>query len=254
MLSLVDMVAGGDGFGSARDCGIDPTNGKTTSTQPDVKHISMLGDGRYHRVQGLPFVDGVFIPCGGQQPFQLDSAGHAFAGFPKTNNYSWGCIWAGGAWPAYGADQGYSVVPAWLQGIDYSSPCHSLLGMFANKGITFDLEAIRRAHPQCKIRRFSAMAGNTYRPELAEDSGLGKFDVWVFVDGQVRFGREGVAARGGWNGLKINVELDDGSRFLSLVVSDGGDTYEHDQVIFGDPRLLAIQTLIEEQQPITRSK
>ena len=95
-----------------------------------------------------------------------------------------------------------------------------------------------------------ATAGNTYRPELPEEDWSGKFDVWVFVDGQVRFRREGVAGRNGLNGLKINIELDDASRFLSLVVTDGGDRYDHDQVIFGDPRLLAIQTLVEEQMPV----
>ena len=39
------------------------------------------GDGRYHRVGNLPFVDGVFIPSGAG-PVQLDSAGHTFCRFP----------------------------------------------------------------------------------------------------------------------------------------------------------------------------
>ena len=34
---------------------------------------------------------------------------------------------------------------------------------------------------------------------------------------------------------------------VTEVVTDGGDTCAFDQVIFGDPRLLAIQTLVEEQ-------
>ena len=61
-LNLVDMVAGGDGFGKARDRGIDPTTGKTTAYSQTQEHRRRLGDGRYHRVEGLPFVDGVFVP------------------------------------------------------------------------------------------------------------------------------------------------------------------------------------------------
>ena len=68
-LNLVDIVAGGDGFGTAHDCGIDPSTGKTTSTQTDRKRSDngkLVSDGRYHRVEQIPLIDGVFIPRGGR--------------------------------------------------------------------------------------------------------------------------------------------------------------------------------------------
>ena len=37
--------------------------------------------------------------------------------------------------------------------------------------------------------------------------------------------------------LKIAVELDDHSRFLTLATTDGGDGYWGDWTMFGDPRL-----------------
>ena len=53
------------------------------------------------------------------------------------------------------------AIPTELGGIDYASSGHGLLFMPANKGITFDLEAIRRANPGYKLLRFRAVAGNT---------------------------------------------------------------------------------------------
>ena len=60
-LSLVDVVAGGNGFGKTNGRGIDPA-GKTTETQLDLNRAMCSGDGRYHRVAELPLLDGVFIP------------------------------------------------------------------------------------------------------------------------------------------------------------------------------------------------
>ena len=51
--------------------------------RPKDRPATVVGDGKYHRVEGLPFVDGVFIPDGRAGPVQVDSAGHTFAEFPK---------------------------------------------------------------------------------------------------------------------------------------------------------------------------
>ena len=40
---------------------------------------------------------------------------------------------------------------------------------------------------------------------------------------------------------RIRVGLDEGDRYLSLVVTDGGDGYSWDCVIFGDPRLILVK-------------
>ncbi len=63
-LDLVDVVAGGDGFSGRRNAGIDPTNGRVADAPPPSKDFLLVDDGGYHRVEALPFVDGVFVPDG----------------------------------------------------------------------------------------------------------------------------------------------------------------------------------------------
>jgi len=227
VLDLVDIVAGGDGFGKARDRGIDPSSGKTLTAPPANFHLA--DSGRYHRVEDQPLIDGVFIPCTGADPMQLDSAGHVFAFsdyIANPQNKSWGPIWAGGVIPqALGTTLGTTL----RRGYDYSSPWHSVLGMHANKGITFDLERIRHANPGCRVLRFTTVAGNPLESN-------GTCDVWVFVDGKLRFRRQTVTIDDGE--LKINVTLNDENRFLTLVSTDGGDGGYGDALIFGDPHLI----------------
>jgi hypothetical protein len=156
VFDLVDAVAGGDGFSGKRGCGIDPTTGHTVDEPPKEKIL--VGNGRYHRVDGLPFVDGVFVPDNRRRPVQTDSAGHTLDAFGNAFNETSHYIWAGGAIPA---DNSGRVIPTVLGGIDYGSSGHGLLYMHANKGITFDLDAIRRANPNDRLIRFRAVVGNT---------------------------------------------------------------------------------------------
>jgi hypothetical protein len=239
-LSLVDVVAGGDGFGSARNRGIDPLTGALIRdyrrVYPDEHTWSRTGDYRYHRVDGAPFVDGVFIPQADKGPVQLDSAGHAFNGFVTFENLTSGCTWAGSS--ILNDREGRTK----LCDVDYASPGHGLLSMHANQGITFDLDAVRRANPGCKAVRFRAVLAN---PETGCTQGLPTMaDAWVFVDGQVRSRCRQI---NGYSGaVPVNVPLDANSRFLTLVATDGGNSIDHDWVIFGDPR-------IELEEPASRN-
>jgi hypothetical protein len=52
-----------------------------------------------------------------------------------------------------------------LGGVDYSSPGHGMIALHTNKGITFDLDAIRRANPGYKLLRFRAVAGIAVPPD-----------------------------------------------------------------------------------------
>jgi hypothetical protein len=149
IIDLADVVAGGDGFSGRRNRGIDPRDGRAIDVFP--KERLLIGDGRYHRFQGRPFVDGVFIPGRAGTPVQLDSDGHTFANFSTTENQTSGAIWAG--------PQGTNH--AKLGQIDYASSDHGLLALNPNNGVTFDLEAIRRANPDSKLIRFRAVVGNT---------------------------------------------------------------------------------------------
>jgi hypothetical protein len=135
-------------------------------------------------------------------------------------------IWAGGLVPTTALPNS----PTKLGDIDYLTGGHGLLYMHANKGITFDLEAIRRANPDCTLRRFLAVVANTNPYET------GVADAWVFVDGQMRFRRRQINQYAG--AFSIDVSLAPQSRFLTLVSTDGGDgSVGRDWITFGDPRL-----------------
>jgi hypothetical protein len=225
ILDLVDVVAGGDGFANHRNAGVDPRNGLLVRTWPSASSPRFQSDGKYYRVQGMPFIDGVFIPRGAPgRAVQLDSAGHSFAWFPKTDGRTLGPIWAGG---------GGAIGSAELAGVNYDSPGHAMLELHANKGITFDLDAIRRANVGWKILRFCGVAGNTRQGSPKTKSVFA--DLWVFVDGQSRFQRRETNRNSG--AMPAIIPLSDKDRFLTFVATDGGDGYSWDHTIFGDPRL-----------------
>jgi hypothetical protein len=226
---LVDVVAGGDGFSGRRNAGIDPATGRATSTPPQIREAKYQGNNTYHRVEALPLVDGVFIPNGQFGNVQVDSAGHTFGDFPVTQNLTACYLWAGGAVPM---DNPYPSLTL-LDGVDYAQPGRGLLFLHANKGITFDLEAIRKANPDWKPNRFCAVVGDS---EKYSEEGLPvAADVWVLVDGQVRYRRRDINGCHGAFSIAIPIAADE--RFLTLVATDGDGNIGNDWIIFGDPRL-----------------
>lgn len=227
MFDLVDVVAGGNGFSGKRGAGIDPTNGLPCNTvefgdNPATVIIYPTGDRKYHRVKWQPFIDGVFIPDGSRGPFQVDSARHMFIDCPTTKNQTAYHLWAGGVIPTV-----RTTVPTKLNGVDYASNGHGLLFMLANDGITFDLNAIRKANPGWTIGKFLTVVGNVQDRSVA--------DFWVLVDGEVRDRRRQCDASNGAFSVAIPIKSDD--RFLTLISTDGGDNILRDFIIFGDPRL-----------------
>ncbi len=223
---LVDIVAGGDGFSGRRGMGIDPTTGQVSDKEPKWQpppNEYLIGDGKYHRVEKRPFIDGIFIP-NGEVPVQVDSAGHTFASFPITKNETAGFLWAGGTIPN---SSPFPATRTDLGGIDYASKGHGLLLVHANKGITFDLQAIRRANSGWRLTRFLATAGITSDASVA--------DFWVLVDGHIRFRRWQTNST--YGAIPISVALSENERFLTLAATDGGNGISADWTIFGDPRL-----------------
>lgn len=234
MFDLVDVVAGGDGFSGKRGTGIDPTNGRRSDVV-EFKNPRLFptGDGKYHRVDKLPFVDGVFIPDGSRGPVQVDSAGHLFADCPITQNRTALVIWAGGVIPT-----NLASIQTTLDGINYASQGHGLLLLDANKGITFDLNAIRRANPGWTIKRFVSVAGNpegSMKPNDPVTRGAGSADFWVLVDGKLQFWRREINSCSGIAAISVPIKSED--RFLTLVSTDGGNGIDWDCITFGDPRL-----------------
>ena len=126
------------------------------------------------------------------------------------------------------------MAPTKLGDIDYASPGHGLLFLHANLGITFDLEAIRRARPDGKPVRFLATAGNT---EIGSEDGLAEAyaDFWVLVNGHVRFRRREINKCSGVFPIALSIAKED--RFLTLVATDGGHDIGFGWILFGDPVL-----------------
>lgn len=230
-LDVVDLVAGGDGAGHRRGVGIDVTNGLAGALR---QRGGASGDYRYHTVPTLPVVDGCFVPDGSRGPVRVDSEGHTF-GFPATSNGTYNDIWAGGLIPVTSPDiRRMSTV---LGGVDYSQPGHGLLAMHTNKGITLDLDKIRRLHPATLLARFACAAGNTWTPAAGDPPRSPPLaDLYVLVDGRPRFTRRAFTPNDG--PIRIDVQLREEDRFLTLATTDGGDGISSDGIILGDPRIL----------------
>ena len=155
-LDLLDVVAGGDGFGRGREFGIDPGSGMESSLFSAEEHDA----NQFHRISLQRFIDGVFVPAGNGKPTVLDSAGHTFDGFGKTCGKSYGLIWARAA--GVSAAQRNGGGEHWVYrfgGEQFMPNGRGLLCMHANAGITFNLEAMRKVHARRQPVRFKAVAG-----------------------------------------------------------------------------------------------
>lgn len=225
-LDVIDLIAGGDGTTHRRGLGIDAFSGRTTATFKPIGEA--FGDGLYHRVAGLPVIDGCFVPDGSQGPMKIDSEGHRFA-FPSTNGKSFGQLWGGGAIAQPGHDlAGFQAI---LNGVDYSQGRHGYLFMHSNKALTLDLAEVRRVNPSLRLARFRATLGNSATLEAAKTTV--RADSFVIVDGKSRFERRGFT--NGQGVFALDVALDDADRYLTLATTDGGDGIHFDWVLWADP-------------------
>lgn len=223
-LDMVDLVAGGDGTTHRRGAGID-ASGKWGKLAPGS---GVTSDGLYHRIPGLATVDGVFIPEGGSLPTQLDSAGDSFV-FPGVLGTSHQQIWAGGPFPGMHNRQ---PIPYTLAGVDYSTPGHGFLLLHGARGLTFDLNAIRRLHPDRRIAAFRCLIGNTYAgPAIVQA------DAWVFTDGRQRFFAHNFTSQE--KPHSVSIAVTDTDHFLTLVTGypPGPASHDNSWVIAADPVL-----------------
>ena len=221
-LDLADIIGGGDGTGTGvKDQGIDPRNGQIAKEKggflTDVKPNTFVAIKE-------PFINGVFIPGGGE--VTVSSTGLKAQGVSKTSGQAWDAIRNGPV---------NSQKSTEINGLDYNSKGHSLLGLHANAGITFDLEPVRKVIGQ-KSAAFSAVVGYGGRPG---GKAKNQASVRVFVDGVEAFARDRL---GPADSAVINVVLPVTARFLTLMSTDGGDGIGHDQVFFGDPKITVYAT------------
>ncbi len=215
VISLADLVAGGTGFGTWNNWGINPLDGIALAKKFDDK---LKSNNTFQPYAGDPQIDGVFIPLGGSRPVQLDSAGHRFL-LPKTQGVTYGPIWVS-----------ESSKSQKIKTLRYP---HRQLLLHANVGITFNLTAINSTAPGQRTVRFQSTA--TYQPPAWFDPKL-TADVWIIVDGQLRFNRLKLRNQDG--PLDVDVPLKASDHFLTLITTDGGDGGYFDHIQHHDPRLV----------------
>ena len=217
-LDLADIVGGGDGTGKgAKGQGIDP---RTGLMKKDSSGFLTEVKVNAYTPSKLPFIDGVVIPGGGAEVV-ISSTGLKTPRLRPTS---------GNAWDAIRNGPVNSQRSTEINGVNYHSQGHSLLGLHANAGITFDLRAARKVLG-ATMTHFHAQAGYGGRPG---GTATNHADVHVYLDGKPVFTREKLGAT---DSATIDIDIPVAASFLTLMSTDGGDGIGHDQVFFGDPRL-----------------
>ncbi len=226
-LSLADLVGGGNGFGTGTLGGsgmmsavgsINPITGRpndpyrpwqseanngSSKERYDDDHYQCSND--YIRVPELVYIDGVFVPDGSQGPSVVSSDGHIFRECPDTDGRT--------KWNATNGWR-YRDVLNYSFSFGNEDVAHLTgLSLSANIGITFDLNAIRQTMPGIMITAFDSTAGI---PALSEPDDA-EVDLWVLVDGEVRFVKQDVRIR---TLSRIHVPLNPQDNFLTLVITD----------------------------------
>lgn len=234
-MDLTDVVAGGSGFSTGENLGsINPFNGNLNDTRgrPGLPRIPpQLGDKiakgyyvpgprRYIPVPQLPYVDGLFVPQS-DTPFVISSQGHVFQEEIDVDG-----------WFIFNVLSVTGPMPDSL--ISELSQSYTGILLHPNLGITFDMQRMRRAMPGVEIVAFTSLAGIPLSPEPH----ISEADMWVLVDGHVRYKRQGIRGSDVWN---IHVPILSSERFLTLIATDGESPGEqegnYDHCFFIDPIL-----------------
>lgn len=235
-MDLSDILVGGSGFGTGDpNQMVEINTGRVSDIHYDSANWGLRGEGGFV-THTLPCVDYLFIPDAGVGPVQVSSQGHLFGTCPDTEGTTF----------HYVSNRGMLrhipgvVATQVLNGREYGTLSHPVISMHANVGITFDLWAIRTMLSGAQFKRFTALCGLSETAGIAvlRESGraaLHHADFWVLVDGEERFKRQGLQIQSG--GVPVRLELNDQDRFLTLVVTDGGDGNGFDWGAFADPAL-----------------
>ncbi|MEC8553371.1 MAG: DUF1553 domain-containing protein [Planctomycetota bacterium] len=231
-LNLADIVGGGNGVGTGTyRNGIDPRNAKV-----QTRNFGNLGNvvTNTFSPSAFEFIDGVFVPDGdnGKAEIPVSSTGVSITGLPKTSGNAWDMIRNGPVASQHSPE---------LDGINFTKDGHSLLGLHANAGLTFDLVAMRKvaqsSESSAGMPDTESLATLRFTAKLGYFGAVGNnfADAWVFVDGKKAADFQKLRRADGLQ--MIDVELSASARFLTLVSTDGGNGYGMDQIGFGDPRV-----------------
>lgn len=240
-ISLVDVIAGGNGFDRRLAGAIDPRTGMK-SYAGQLRWQTPRSDSQFHPVQWHPMIDGVFIPSPEGNSVQIDSLGRK-ADLPPGSGLTWACIWARSKQTIRQRSEtvdndfwGGRTLKGIVERLEQVQD--GLVGIHANFGITFDLQAMQLTHRRRPIEFRSAVVNLeashefTYE-ELGDHIHIKKTaDLRVFVDGELRYSRLGFRREDGEASISVPLHAKD--RFLTIISSDDGDE-NWDQVMLIDP-------------------
>lgn len=227
-LSLMDMLIGGNGFDTGQTDRVLSMQTGTTEQLHSRRHNTVIRDPQRCQAPLSPFINYLFVPDGGNGPIQVSSENHRWAGCPDTDGSGRALI----SYRGFLRDHTPRVDEMVLQGRVYDNPQHPAMAMHANRGITFDLDAIRASLPGIRIAQFSAFCGVSETAQPTKSAGC---DFWVLLDGQTVFKRLGTNINSG--PAPINIPCPDDARFLTLMVTDGGNGSSFDWGVFAEPVL-----------------
>ena len=221
---LADIVGGGNGLGSGTyRNGID-----TRSAKVQTRDFGKLGNviTNKYAISPFEFVDGVFVPDGkeGSAQIPVTSGGMSITGIPTTSGQAWDMIRNGPVASQHSNELG---------GTDFTKQGHSLLGLHANAGITFDLSAIRSASKWDEMRLFTKLG------YFGADDGS-YADAWIFIDAEKVYEKRRLKRSMGLQSIDLKIPAS--AKFLTLMATDGGNGFGMDQIGFGDPKLKSAQT------------
>jgi hypothetical protein len=238
-LDMADILGNGNGFGNGNaDAWLDCITGKYDDPDDYKPGPAPAVANLYTNVSMSPYIDGVFIPDGGQGAVKVSSAGHIFLNCPDTSEINARYISNANAigWVYFlpdGSTSREEMQPIRLNGKLYGTKENPSIFILPNKGITFDLEAMRKAMPGLDIHRFTSVCGIA---SLEGEKLEGLADFWVLVDGQIRFKATDITRNSSLS--KIDIKLNSKDRFLTLIITEGKDHVSKDDwAIFGKPAL-----------------
>jgi hypothetical protein len=226
-IDLADIAGGGNGLGTGTPgAAIDPaTGGLVGESRREGRSL----DETYRVVPSNLLIDGVFVPNGKDGPVQISSTQIMFGGFRETCGRFWQELGNGGK-QLFGNMSEPEYIT--LHGVSYGNQEQPALFMHSNLGVTYDLQRVRQLVPGCRASEFTALCG------IPEHSGSGYYslvDFLVLVDGRCVFRRDQV--KNDAQPIPVKVEIGPQDRFLTLVVTDGGNGHYEDAAVYALPYL-----------------
>jgi hypothetical protein len=232
VLSLADIVSGGNGLGANLSGIVDAASGGFSWRTLRDEPLLSLPQGQFRRSQASLLIDGTFIASRNAEQLRISSAGHMASGVSSGGD-SRGIIWARRPLPSGKLKQ---TPLAMMNEAQFESVSKRLkgsrdgaVGIAANSGITFDLVKAAEAESS-PVMAFQA----SVRSVAAERQG--PLELLVIVDGETRNTTASIS--GEQNDQKIRIPIAPADRYLTLFVTSRGNEAPEGQVVLFDPLLI----------------